>query len=306
VTGSGLPGRPRSGFLSIPREWFASVARGDITAEQLAILILVASEANWAETTTVAAKDGTRYRVGMGETLLGRRKFAARYGLGKGGRERVTRALRRGDVLGILSINMAEATPRSTPVPTPPGAPLSAPPPTLVKFKKDAEILFRGLEPAPQPAPPRAPPPAPGDAPIQEGNKGTTDNITSPPPAAPSTPGKRRAGKDPDPRHRPLVVRLVTVFAEVRGVPYGFQGGRDAKAVAELLRMSDDAAEIETRWRRALTLGDRFPGCASLSALVSRWNDLAHGDAGRASVVATRNAPQAPSKQFTTTFEEIE
>ncbi|ABS25290.1 hypothetical protein [Anaeromyxobacter sp. Fw109-5] len=301
----GHAGRNRAGFLAIPREWFSAVARGDITVEQLGILVLVASEGNWAAATTVLAKDGTRYGVGIGETLLGRRKFAARYGLGKGGRERVTRALRRGEALGIMSITAAEPAPPAAPSSTPPGAPPAAPPPTLVKFRNDAEILFPAIEPAPLFAPPPAPLPAPASTPIQEGNNGTT-NIPSPSPAARGTRSTTKARKEPDPRHRALTDRLVAVFAELRGVPYGFHGGKDGRAVAELLRLSGgDPGAVEARWRRALAMGDRFPGCGSLSALASRWNDLATAGAARPSGIASRNAPQPPSTQFTTTFAEV-
>jgi hypothetical protein len=281
------------------------VERGDITVEQLAILVLIASEGNWASSTTVPSKDGTRYSVATGEAVLGRRKFAKRYGLGAGGRDRVTRALQRGDVLGILSFTPAIPAPDPDAGPTPPGAPLRAPPPTLVKFKEDAEILFPALAPAPPPTPSPAPSPAPGGAPIQEGNQATTDT-TSCPPAARRTRAPAGGRKIPDPRHRPLRDRLEAVFLEVRGVGYAFTPGKDDKAVTDLLRLSGgDTAAVEARWRRGLALGHRYPGCGSLAALVSRWNELAL--AGTASLTGTmsRNAAQPPSTNFTTNFEEV-
>jgi hypothetical protein len=98
----------------------------------------------------------------------------------------------------------------------------------------------------------------------------------SPSPAAPAAGRRRKAeGKEPDPRHRPLQELLEATYRELKHVAYGFQG-RDAKAVAELLRLSAGAIDdVEARWRRGLALGSKWPGCGSIAALAARWNDLA-------------------------------
>ncbi len=69
----------------------------------------------------------------------------------------------------------------------------------------------------------------------------------------------------------------MAVFKDERRTEYGIQG-RDGKAIADLLRLSSgNVDEVETRWRRALKLGAKWPGCGSLPALVSKWNELAAG-----------------------------
>lgn len=83
-----------------------------------------------------------------------------------------------------------------------------------------------------------------------------------------------------DSRHAVLVKLLVEADAEVTGKPYGFRGGRDAKAVTECLALADQdpvtagelaGAEVLRRWR----IGRRwvgFPACGSLSDLATHWN----------------------------------
>jgi hypothetical protein len=70
--------------------------------------------------------------------------------------------------------------------------------------------------------------------------------------------------------------RLAAVFAQERGgVEYGFQGGRDGKAVAELLALCrGDMAEAERRWRRALRR-DGYPRASHLHELRTHWNAYA-------------------------------
>lgn len=118
------------------------------------------------------------------------------------------------------------------------------------------------------------------------------------PEAVASKPEKPRRKAEPrgDPRHAPLVDSLVKADAEVHGTPYGFRGGRDAKAVSECLSLADqnpatsgDAAQAEIlrRWR----IGRRwkgFPACNSLQDLATHWNAYA-----RAQDVGSTN-PRAP------------
>ena len=106
-----------------------------------------------------------------------------------------------------------------------------------------------------------------------------TGQVTGHEPGSSSRGRQKKAEKKaprgaPDPRHAPLVSRLVAVFAEVKGTPYAFQAGKDAAAVKALLSFGDDA-EIEARWRKGLQLGARWPGCHTFAELRAKWNNLA-------------------------------
>lgn len=101
---------------------------------------------------------------------------------------------------------------------------------------------------------------------------------------------KRKAEPKGDPRHAPLVDALVKADAEVHGVPYGFRGGRDAKAVSECLALADQnpatsgetaTAEILRRWRIARRWKG-FPACNSLGDLATHWNAYARAQDGSA------------------------
>lgn len=88
---------------------------------------------------------------------------------------------------------------------------------------------------------------------------------------APPKPPKRRKlriddpDEQPDPRHAPLVKALVDAFPG-----YAFDGGRDAKAVSDLLERGAPT-EVEARWRRALAHSG-FPKVRTLSELRQHWN----------------------------------
>jgi hypothetical protein len=97
---------------------------------------------------------------------------------------------------------------------------------------------------------------------------------------------RRRAsppGQGPDPRHAPLVRALADRYRELAGVPYGFRGGRDARAVSECLALADqntetagDAApeEIVRRWSIGLLWrwGNGECPVQDLGALARHWN----------------------------------
>lgn len=109
----------------------------------------------------------------------------------------------------------------------------------------------------------------------RRGDEEKTEKQLLPSPAAPARSRGSTGKAAADPRHHPLQQLLEATFLELRGTAYGHQGGRDGKAVAELLRLSAGAAdEVERRWRRALSL-ERYPGCASFTLLAHRWNELA-------------------------------
>lgn len=87
-------------------------------------------------------------------------------------------------------------------------------------------------------------------------------------------PAEKSSSKKPsDPRHRPMVDRLVNAFRHAHG-EYAF-GGRDALAVTKLLALGDDD-EISNRWNRAL-MRTGFPLVRTLPELVSNWNHFAGG-----------------------------
>jgi hypothetical protein len=80
----------------------------------------------------------------------------------------------------------------------------------------------------------------------------------------PSRPAKSKPAKPPDPRHAPLVTRLVDAFKADREAPYPF-GPRDAKAVSNLLARAEPDA-IVAAWERALR-HQSFPTVATLAQL---------------------------------------
>lgn len=113
---------------------------------------------------------------------------------------------------------------------------------------------------------------------------------------------KRKAEPKGDPRHAPLVDALVKADTEVHGVPYGFRGGRDAKAVSECLSLADQnpttasdnaPAEVLRRWRIARRWKG-FPACNSLQDLATHWNAYARAQDGSASPPA----PATPRKMM--------
>lgn len=66
---------------------------------------------------------------------------------------------------------------------------------------------------------------------------------------------------------------LVAVYEEVRGTKYGFEGAKDARAVGRLLELSGgDMAEVERRWRQALTIQAGFLRANGIAHFASNWN----------------------------------
>lgn len=83
-----------------------------------------------------------------------------------------------------------------------------------------------------------------------------------------------------DPRHASTVAAIVETYREVKGAAYGFQGGKDAKAITDLLALADQeantkgekaSAEILRRWRIALRWRG-FPACTGLLSFRDNWN----------------------------------
>jgi hypothetical protein len=105
-------------------------------------------------------------------------------------------------------------------------------------------------------------------------------------PAAPPPGGEKQRTRKPkpaesDPRFQPFVRLAFDVFAEKRdGAALDFDG-HDGKSLREFLGRQPKVAaeEFGRRWGRALDLGAKWPGCASIAHLVERWNELAPGGA---------------------------
>lgn len=81
-----------------------------------------------------------------------------------------------------------------------------------------------------------------------------------------------RKEKPTDPRRAPLSDAMVADFLDARGAAYDFDGGRDGKALSELLTKGPDE-EIRSRWRKGLN-GAGFYRVSSFAQLAAKWNDI--------------------------------
>jgi hypothetical protein len=92
-----------------------------------------------------------------------------------------------------------------------------------------------------------------------------------------------RKERPTNPRHHPLVAALAFVFQSVKGSAYGFDGGRDAKAVSRLLAYGTSDEDICARWARALRFDGYRKPVTSLSQLAQgdNWNFFAQEQAGK-------------------------
>jgi hypothetical protein len=225
-----------------------------------------------------------RFELDAGEALMDERSETLWGGLrldrdvsSEGRRALVRRVLERLERDGWASRRAAHA---GGPGISPRSGPRNGPTPTVVRFLKYREILWsasietaqgtaqdlaqetaQGFGPILPASPPEPPPPP------------DTEKRPSRAPAA----RRRRAGEgeEPDPRHRLLQERLEAVFEEKCGHLYGF-GGRDAKAITDLLRFSGgDLDDVVSRWRAALTETSNFHRCRSIHELATKWNHFA-------------------------------
>lgn len=86
--------------------------------------------------------------------------------------------------------------------------------------------------------------------------------------AVPKSAPAKKPREPADPRHAVLVKSLTQGFEAITSSKYPF-GGRDAKAVSDLLAMAEQGA-IETAWSRALT-HKGFPSVRTLPELVTHF-----------------------------------
>lgn len=113
-------------------------------------------------------------------------------------------------------------------------------------------------------------------------------SLTPPAPAA-KRPARER--KPTNPRFAPLKLAMEAAYREVKGGTYGFDGGKDAAAVAALVAMSQDNAEVVRRYRLALA-DPRGP--SGFAAFRQRFNDYAQAGPGRAPTVSEDRMRRAP------------
>lgn len=287
ATGPSLA-RGRRPFVGVDARLLETKLVRSFSAQQRSVVLALYELANWGDAPWVwrGRQLGT---VGRGELTHALRSIAEQAKVTKDVADGVVRALLRAghlvEVLGAGGGPTTEPTPDATPRPTYK--------PTTPRKLRLVHFLRNGTsgvdEPTPEPTPEATPAPTPEPTEIRRTE--AADRRSHPSPAR----RRRRGEAGADPRHRPLRERLEDVFLEVRGSPYAFQGGRDAKAVAELLRFSGgDLDQVEARWRVGLAHGDRWPGCSSIAHLAARWNELAPPRAASASPPAPLPAAGCP------------
>lgn len=91
---------------------------------------------------------------------------------------------------------------------------------------------------------------------------------------APASP--KRSRKPTDPNHAPFVEWWCESFQIATGKPYAFQGGKDAKHVADALRFAGGDLEVAKDYAARLIRGGLpwFTTTPDLGALVQHWNKL--------------------------------
>lgn len=246
------PVQPREGFTGLPNVILARVI-AELTPDQLRLFLGLVYGAEFKREGSISP-DG-RWRVGFGQVLVGLDSAAAAYAMK---RDAVRRALRRFE--GVAVATLAAASP-ATQVAT-----SGATPPTLVDFGSWFGIPATVSEAATPPATPPDTAPATPPATIQHKNTRTPNTKKR---------SSAAASGDAPSEHRLMQVGLEEAFLAERGVPYGFQGGKDGKAISELLRLAKgDRNEVIRRWYRALRLGSKYPGTSTIAGLPGKWNEL--------------------------------
>lgn len=307
--GPGRPsGRVREGWLAVPRDWIERVKRGELTMEQFAVLVCIAAEANRDSepSATEVYNTGERILLAKGQALVGARKFAERHGMGARGRHVVTRALRRGEGLGICELPAAKSEPPPEPPREPPREPPGAPPPTLVEYVRDKEIMFPRENSEPPPEPPRKPPREPPREPIQQRTRDKNKEQSSERGAETSSAHPRTAAdgaedvkkKKPPPQPalvNAIVAELAQVYERVRGEKYLHNRHLDRAAVRRLLEAGSSRSTIVARWPKVLSAEKPFH-CDTIAELgMSRvWNHFS-GSNGASSRQQFRAEPTPAS-----------
>lgn len=110
--------------------------------------------------------------------------------------------------------------------------------------------------------------------------------------ASAKPPPKRGKSKDAtNPNHAPFVEWWCAEFEKATGQPYGFNGGRDGKAVLSILAQAGESLEKAQAYARTLLLrppGWLAGGGVDLSTLDRHWNVI--GTAGQNKQTATHTA----------------
>lgn len=254
------------GFLALPRRLCASAFFRSLRADERFVIVTMLLRAQWAPGEFFFG--GRRYSLPVGSFIDSEDAIAAVAG---STRKTVRTVIRKAVAAGLITRAKAHPAGQCPHVTTVCGYERITFDPAAAGQRTGLPLGHEGAKSGPTDGP------LTGHqwAPSNKGTRGTMEpgNTSSPSPAAPPPEKRgRKNRREPDPRHRPLQQRLEAIFSEVRGEPYVFGGGRDAKAISSLLHR--DVDEVERRWRRALELGTKYPGCATIALLPGRWNEL--------------------------------
>jgi hypothetical protein len=289
----------RRPFVAIDEGLLESELVRSFTALQRSVVLALYELANWGEAPWIW-RGRTLGVVGRGETTHALRSIAERAKVSKDVADGVVKALlRAGYLFEILGPTEPTTEPTTDPTPEPTHKPTTPRKLRLVHFLGNRREAAD--EPTTDPTPEPTPEPPPDPTEIRRADVQTSHEKLLPSPAAPARrAARRKGGGEPDPRHRPLQLRLEAAFRELRGDAYGFHP-RDARALTELLRLSGgDVAEVERRWRRALVEMDKYRRCDAIHELADRrWN--AHAGSPRLpdrSDVRVGVAPPADAHAF--------
>jgi len=133
------------------------------------------------------------------------------------------------------------------------------------------------VEPHTPPAPPSTSPVEPSTFPVEPSTPPSTSQLFQ---RAASTEQRTANSKREEPsRNRELSDALMAAYAEERGEPYGRWSEADGTALPRLVRRATTNPPIVARWRKALRLGSRYPGCSTIAQFDSKWRDLGATDA---------------------------
>lgn len=146
--------------------------------------------------------------------------------------------------------------------------------------------------PPPAGGAPRHPPGTPSGTP-----PGSAPALTATSDKRPATDLKEEA---PVSRNRQVSDGLVEVFQSERGEAYGRWSDADGVALPRLLKRSADNRVILDRWRKALRLGTKYPGCSTIAQLDAKWRDLSAPDTPTKGSAATTQTAWSESDDFAT------
>lgn len=84
---------------------------------------------------------------------------------------------------------------------------------------------------------------------------------------------KKPAKEEPTGRFKSLQRALEGLYSDFRGVPYGWQGGKDGSALKSLITRFPDELILQA-WKRGLTEPDRYLNISTVAELSAKVNNL--------------------------------